>query len=57
VKKVLLWLRGFQGTTAIEYSLIVGAIAVAISVAVLTLGSDVLLKLFQNIGTTAASFN
>lgn len=48
------FLRSDKGVTAIEYSLIVGGIAVAISAIVFTLGTD-LANTFAGIGTTLAS--
>jgi pilus assembly protein Flp/PilA len=44
------FVRNEKGATAIEYGLIAAGIAVAISVVVFTVGSD-LVTLFSNIGT------
>ncbi len=55
MRKLLLLLQDRRATTAIEYSLIVGGIAVAISVIVFAVGSD-LKGLFQSIGTMVARF-
>jgi Flp pilus assembly pilin Flp len=54
-KHLLLWREDFRGTTAIEYSLIVGGIAVTIAAVVFTVGSD-LTTLFSSVGAMAATF-
>jgi Flp pilus assembly pilin Flp len=43
------WKAGACGSTAIEYSLIAGGIAVAISAVVLTLGDTVLTDLYSGL--------
>ena len=48
------FIRSERGATAIEYGLIAAGIAVAISVVVFTVGSD-LVGLFSGIGTKLAA--
>ncbi len=55
MRKLLLLLHDRRATTAIEYSLIAGGIAVAISVIVFAVGTD-LKGLFQSIGTMVGKF-
>lgn len=54
-KRLLLWLVNSRGTTAIEYSLIVGGIAAAIMTAVFAIGSD-MSGLYNSVGAMAAKF-
>ncbi|MBU6475879.1 MAG: Flp family type IVb pilin [Alphaproteobacteria bacterium] len=53
--RLFFWFSDSKATTAIEYSLIVGGIAVAISAVVFTVGSD-LKVLFDQVGAMAAKF-
>jgi len=55
VRRVFLLLKGAHGTTAIEYSLIVAGIAIAISVAVFSTGGS-LTSAFVAIEHAVASF-
>ncbi len=55
MKKIFLWRTNVRATTAIEYSLIVGGIAVAIAGIVFTIGSD-LTPLYQSVSTMTAAF-
>lgn len=52
--KIFAWLHSTRGATAIEYGLIVGAIGVAVSVVVFTMG-DSLVAIFTNVNTRMES--
>lgn len=54
ISKIKALMKNEKGATAIEYGLIAAGIAVAISVVVFTVGSD-LASLFSSVGTKISS--